>query len=94
MPVYTYQAAGEEHCVYCVEPFDRRQKVDAPRLQACPECGSPLRRVMTPPNIAQSGPSLNEDNIAKHGFTRYRKAGKGVYEKTSGRGPDVISDED
>jgi hypothetical protein len=28
--------------------------------------------------------------LSKHGFTQYRKAGGGYYEKTCGEGPDVI----
>jgi len=33
----------------------------------------------------------NPNHIEKHGFTQYRKVGKGVYEKTAGKGPDYIS---
>jgi hypothetical protein len=29
-------------------------------------------------------------NLEKHGFTQYRKAGGGYYEKTAGEGPRVI----
>ena len=35
---------------------------------------------------------LKEGNLAKKGFTQYRRAGGGVYEKTAGKGPDFISD--
>ena len=94
MPIYTYQAAGDEHCLYCVKPFDRRQKMDAPRLEQCPECGSPLRRVISAPNLASSAPNTSEENLGKKGFTQYRKLEKGVYEKTVGKGPDIITDKD
>jgi putative FmdB family regulatory protein len=94
MPIYTYQAKGPEHCLYCVEPFDRNQKLDAPRLKTCPECQSPLRRVITPPNLASSSPNVSEQNLGKKGFTQYRKLEKGVYEKTVGKGPDIITDKD
>lgn len=94
MPVYVYQAAAEPGCAYCATPFERRQKLDDPRLQACPECRAPLRRVLTPPNLATSGADLRPENVGRHGFTQYRKAGKGVYEKTAGKGPDLIRDED
>jgi len=94
MPIYAYQYSGEKHCEQCATPFERRQKLDDPRLEACPECGAPVRRVISPPNLASSGPNMSEDNIAKHGFTQYRKAGKGAYEKTAGKGPDFITDKD
>ena len=31
--------------------------------------------------------------LEKHGFTQYRKSGKGVYEKSAGKGPAIISDD-
>ncbi|WP_440225826.1 hypothetical protein ACQQ2N_18770 [Dokdonella sp. MW10] len=34
---------------------------------------------------------LKEGHVAKHGYTQYRRAGKGVYEKTAGKGPDIIT---
>ena len=34
---------------------------------------------------------LKESNVAKQGFTQYRRAGNGVYEKTAGKGPKYIS---
>jgi hypothetical protein len=36
---------------------------------------------------------LREGHLAKHGFTQYRKVGKGKYEKTAGKGPSTISDD-
>jgi putative FmdB family regulatory protein len=94
MPTYAYQASGDEGCEQCTTPFERRQKIEDPRLEACPACGSPVRRVISPPNLASGGPNMSEDNLEKHGFTQYRKAGKGKYEKTVGKGPDFLSDKD
>ena len=94
MPIYLYQAEAGTGCAYCTEPFERRHKIDAPRLAACPECGVALRRVITPPNLVAAGADLSESNVEKHGFTRYRRAGKGVYEKTAGQGPKLITDND
>lgn len=92
MPTYVYRASGEESCRYCAYQFERRQGINDPRLQCCPECGAPVRRVLTPPNLAAPAPDTSPENIAKKGFTQYRKVEKGVYEKTAGKGPDVISD--
>ena len=50
-------------------------------------------RQLSAPRIGKSGPSLDRANIEKHGFTQYRRSGQGVYEKTAGKGPDVITDD-
>ncbi|MEJ2534727.1 MAG: zinc ribbon domain-containing protein [Gammaproteobacteria bacterium] len=94
MPTYVYQATGEDACRYCLTGFERRQKIADEALTACPECGGPVRRVITAPSLARSGADLSDSNVAKHGFTRYEKREKGVYEKTAGRGPRVIRDGD
>lgn len=92
MPTYVYQASSDDHCARCREPFECRQSINDARLAACPHCQAPVRRVISAPHLATSGPSLSEANVEKHGFTQYRKSEKGVYEKTAGKGPDVISD--
>ena len=35
-----------------------------------------------------------ESHFSKRGFTQYKKAGGGVYEKTAGDGPQFISGDD
>lgn len=91
MPIYEYQASGEAHCGYCVEGFEQLRKLAQPALEHCPRCGAPVKRKISAPNVVQSGPSLDAKNIEKHGFTQYRKSGDGVYEKTAGKGPNVIN---
>ncbi len=93
MPFYEYRAQTEQGCAHCRKGFDQLQKITAPALTECPRCGAVVRRVISAPNLAKSGPSLEPSNIEKHGFTQYRKSGKGVYEKTAGKGPDVITDD-
>jgi putative FmdB family regulatory protein len=94
MPIYTYQASGDSHCGQCHEVFEVRQRIDDERLASCPKCGAPVRRVITPPALTAGGPDMGKDNLERHGFTQYRRAGKGVYEKTAGKGPGLITDED
>lgn len=94
MPIYTYAPSTDEHCRYCLGGFDRRQKVNDERLQRCPECGSPVQRVISAPTLARPAPSISEKNIGDKGFTQYRKLEKGVYEKTVGKGPAIIRDKD
>jgi putative FmdB family regulatory protein len=93
MPIYQYQPAGEAHCDFCSEGFEATQKINDVRLSACPQCQAPVVRQLSAPSIGKSGPSLDRANIEKHGFTQYRRSGQGVYEKTAGKGPDVIADD-
>ncbi|TLY51791.1 MAG: zinc ribbon domain-containing protein [Gammaproteobacteria bacterium] len=91
MPIYEY-AAVAKGCAYCEAHFDLRQKLADAELTACPRCGAPVQRVLSAPNVAVGGAHLlKESNIEKKGFTQYRRAGKGVYEKTAGKGPKYIS---
>ena len=96
MPIYVYRAEDPEHaCPACFVALEVMQKIADAQLTACPECGAAVERVITPPNIATRGTlaSTSESHIAKHGFTQYRRAAKGVYEKTAGKGPDTIMDD-
>ena len=91
MPIYEYQTSGDQHCEYCTCGFKKKKKINDPKLTQCPECGAPVIRKISAPNLGGSGPSLDTANIEKQGFTQYKKSGKGVYEKTAGKGPNVIS---
>lgn len=94
MPIYEYQAKGEETCKYCRDAFDVMQKLSDEPLELCPKCYNPVQRKISRPNLARPAPSLSKENIEKHGLTQFRKVEKGVYEKTAGKGPDFISDKD
>ncbi len=91
MPIYEY-AATSTGCAHCQAHFDLLQKLrDAP-LSRCPKCGAPVARVISAPNVATGNSHLlKESHVAKHGFTQYRRASGGVYEKTAGKGPKFIS---
>lgn len=93
MPIYRYQVRTDKPgCTRCAPGFEVIQKMaDAPLVQ-CPSCGVSVRKVITAPNVAAGAAHLTAPgHIEKHGFTQYRKVGKGVYEKTAGKGPDYIS---
>jgi putative FmdB family regulatory protein len=95
MPIYTYRAMEREAgCKVCAECFEVRQSLSEDALSDCPWCAARVERIITPPFV-QGGDShrLKEGHIEKHGFTQYRRSAKGVYEKTAGRGPDVIADD-
>jgi len=93
MPFYEYRPSTSEHCAFCKAGFDKLQKVHDEPLTTCPQCGVPVRRIISAPNLTKAGPSLEPDNLDRHGFTQYKKLDKGVYEKTAGKGPDIISDD-
>ena len=91
MPIYEY-AAVDQGCPHCKAHFDVLQKLSDAPLGVCPECGAPVQRVISAPSVAVGNSHLlKESHVEKHGFTQYRRAGKGVYEKTAGKGPKFIS---
>lgn len=92
MPFYEYVATRDTDCESCRAPFTLLRRLSDPPLEECPACGAPVRKIISPPNVvAGQAHKLKESSIEKAGFTQYRKAGKGVYEKTAGKGPGVIS---
>lgn len=94
MPIYEYIASSDLTCGHCKAGFETLQPLDSPRLTACPECGNPVTRRISAPNIGATGQdALKQKNLEQHGFTQYRKSAKGVYEKTAGKGPDMIMDD-
>lgn len=93
MPIYEYEATSEEPCDHCRQRFEVYQGFSDKPLKKCPQCGGKVERVFSTPSIHGAGRSaevLSNKNLAEKGFTRYQKAGDGVYEKTAGKGPKVI----
>ena len=91
MPNYVYRPKNKSQCDHCEDGFDHLQKLDDEPLTSCPECEAPVEKLITAANLASSVPSLKEGNIEQHGFTQYRKVEQGVYEKTAGKGPGLIT---
>jgi putative FmdB family regulatory protein len=93
MPIYQY-ANDTDGCTHCCNGFDVLQRLSDAALSACPRCKAAIHRVISAPQVV-SGQAhrTTESHAGKHGFTQYRRAGKGVYEKTVGKGPDYISGE-
>jgi putative FmdB family regulatory protein len=94
MPIYVYRPISKSQCDHCEDGFEQLQKLDDEPLAICPECEAPVEKLITAANLASSAPSLKEGNIEQHGFTQYRKVEKGVYEKTAGKGPGLITSDE
>ena len=92
MPFYEYTCSEPTGCAHCQEIFTELQRISDAPLTNCPACGSAIRRVISAPNlVGNTGSDLKPSTIEKAGFTQYRKIGKGVYEKSAGKGPGIIS---
>lgn len=91
MPIYEYESTTETKCATCGSRFEVFQSMAEQALTACPDCGGPIARVFSTPSIHGVGANiLSNKNLAEKGFTKYVKAGDGHYEKSAGKGPDVI----
>ncbi|MFV0446491.1 MAG: FmdB family zinc ribbon protein [Planctomycetaceae bacterium] len=96
MPIYVYEIVNENG--EGGETFELLQRISDPPLTEHPETGVAVRRVIQPPFIGGSWSegamhkSTNDDKkLDRLGFTKYVKAGDGIYEKRAGKGPQVIS---
>lgn len=93
MPIYEYRSLCAEECPFaeCRGHFEELQDLEEAALEHCPACGIACERVISRPALKRydRGTSgiLNPDNIARHNFTQYKKAGKGCWEKQAGEGP-------
>lgn len=98
MPVYTYQIIHDDGSEGPV--FEHVHRMTDPPLKRHPETGEKVVRVYQAPHIAGYGNErlakqlTSDKNLARLGFTKYVRNGKGHYEKTVGsdkRAPDNIS---
>ena len=89
MPLYDY-APKSGKCKICRGRFEVMQRIAEPKLTRCPTCDQPCERLISP--VALGGKySMTPGKIKSSGFTQYKKAGNGVYERTAGTGgPEVI----
>lgn len=94
MPIYVYEEVlpnGQEG-----ETFEVLQRLSDPPLTVHPDKGTPVRRILAAASIAgtwsdsKMSANLSDKKLNEKGFTKYVKAGDGVYEKRAGKGPDVI----
>ena len=96
MPIYTYQIIHDDGSEG--DTFDLVRAMSDPPLTHHPETGERVKRVFAAPNISgRHGASatkarLSNENLERHGFTKYERVGKGQYERRAGKeAPSTIS---
>lgn len=97
MPIYEYEHDAE-FGAECQARFEILQRLDEQALAECPTCGRPCHRVLSAFATGRSTKTglpgkvdLSPGNLERLGFTQYRRAGGGRYEKTCGEGPATIN---
>lgn len=88
MPTYEYEKL-DEPCEICPGRFAVIQSLSEDPLTHCPTCGLLVKKVISAANIKTIAPT-NPDKAAKQGFTTYKKAETGTWEKVAGEGVDVL----
>ncbi len=87
MPTYEYQAVDTAAaCDKCRERFEVQQSMRDDPLTACPQCGRPVRRLISLVGVstAQSVKSmLSDKNLKAKGFTKLVNEGGGKFRKVT-----------
>ncbi|MEO1130536.1 MAG: FmdB family transcriptional regulator [Planctomycetota bacterium] len=92
MPTYVYEVITDDDSQG--EIFEVVQSMKDAPLDAHPETGEPVRRIIQPPMIggthseASEKNKLSDNNLDRLGFTKYVKSDNG-YDKVAGAGPDL-----
>ncbi len=95
MPIYTYQIIHDDGSEG--EMVELVHGMNDPPLTVHPQTGQKIQRVFAAPHIAgwsherKAKEITSDENVAKHGFTKYVRSGKGHYEKRAGdKGPSSL----
>ncbi len=88
MPVYEYQPVDWD-CLICQGRFEVIQSVTEQDLEFCPTCGMEVRRVISKAQIKVAR-TKDFDKAGEKGFTVFRRAEKGKWERVAGQGVDMI----
>jgi putative FmdB family regulatory protein len=88
MPIYEYEPVDHD-CVMCPNRVAAIQSINDEPLQFCPDCGLNVRRVISKVSINLRC-EKTASAAAKRGFTTWKKAAPGTWEKVDGPGVDVI----
>ncbi len=82
MPIYEYGARdpASQGCAKCRDGFEILQRISDPHLTVCPDCGAPVVKQISAPNVGASASGF-DDRAKATGFHKLKKTGKGEYEK-------------
>lgn len=81
VPLHEYVARNpEKGCDLCKRPFEHLDRTAEEVLRRCPRCGAPVRKLISPPNVAAGKGDLDRRARAA-GFHKLRRVDKGTYEK-------------
>ena len=90
MPVYEYEPVGHD-CFICEGRVEALQGADEEPLKFCPTCGLEVRRIVSRAVFKLAGDLPQQEKAGKKGFTTYRRAGDGTYERIDGgEGPETF----
>jgi putative FmdB family regulatory protein len=87
--VYEYEPDDRE-CLMCSGRVSVIQGINDEPLKYCPDCGLEVVRVISRATFKISG-TIPQDKAGAKGFTTFRKAEKGIWEKIGGEGPDILA---
>lgn len=88
VPIYEYEPLAHD-CLMCEGKVAAIQGIQDPPLEYCPDCGLPVRRVVSSASFKVINTALKTSG--EKGFTTWKKVESGRWEKVSGPGVDVIT---
>lgn len=90
MPVYEYEP-DDRDCFMCEGRVEVMQAASEEPLRHCPYCGLDVKRVVSRATFKLAGEAPAQGKGGQRGFTTFRRAEKGVYERVDGEGPEIIA---
>jgi len=66
MPIYEYQAISTESCPFCCSVFEIRQSIHDKCLTVCPECGNPVKRLLSRSFVSVTDSLTMEQRLETH----------------------------
>lgn len=79
MPVYEYEHI-DEGCHSRGKTFEVEQNITEDRLETCPDCGKPVKRLISMTNV---NTPATDSKYKEMGFTKLVRKDEGVYENVT-----------
>lgn len=81
MPVYDYRPTNPNTgCDFCKNGFEMMRWLADPPLTHCPECQTPITKVIAAPALGRSKSKL-DDRAKSAGFHKLKRVDHGAFEK-------------